>query len=76
MYILISHLVYQSDIILGISSLSHVGTRSNNNTLDESTDSDRKKLSNGYNHLDSKNEKHRIINNNHIRPSSAEVLID
>ena len=64
-------------LILGISSLSHIGNRySNNNTLDESTDSDKNKLSNGYNDSDLKKEKHRLINNNHIRPSSAEVLID
>ena len=63
--------------ILGISSLSHVGNRSsNNNALDDSIDSDKNRLSNGYSDSDFNKQNHKLINNNHIRPSSAEVLID
>lgn len=63
--------------ILGISSLSNVGNRSsNNNALEDSIDSDRNRLSNGYGDSDFNKQNHKLINNNHIRPSSAEVLID
>lgn len=63
--------------ISGISSLSHVGNRSsNNNALDDSIDSDKNTLSNGYRDSDFNKQNHKLINNNHIRPSSAEVLID
>ena len=65
------------DSILGISSLSHVGNRSsNNNALDDSIDSDKNRLSNGNSDFDFNKRNHKLINNNHIRPSSAEVLID
>ena len=64
-------------LILGISSLSNVGNRSsNNNALEDSIDSDKNRLSNGYGDSDFNKQNHKIINNNHIRPSSAEVLID
>ena len=62
--------------ILGISSLSHAGNRTNQTGLNESTDKEKIMLSDPYREVDLTKEKQRINNNNHIRPSSAEVLID
>ena len=53
-----------------------MGTRTHQNALDESTDNEKRIILNSYQEVDLKKEKHRLNNNNHIRPSSAEVLID
>ena len=63
-------------VILGISSLSHVGPKTDRSARDGSTDSDKNKTSGTYHDIDLQKEKHRINNNIRIRPSSAEVLVD
>ena len=63
-------------VLLGISSLSHVGPKTDRSARDDSTDSDKNKTSGIYQDIDLQKEKHRINNNIRIRPSSAEVLVD
>ena len=65
-------------ILLGISSLSQVGPKTNRSDRDDGTDSDKNKnnASGIYQDIDLQKEKHRINNNIRIRPSSAEVLVD
>ena len=64
------------NLSLGISSLSHIGNRVNHNALDEGSDSDKNRTSHGLNNIDLKKDKPRANNHGHIRPSSAEVLLD
>ena len=63
-------------ILLGISSLSHVGPKTDRSARDDSTDSDRNKTSGIPQDFELQKEKHRINNTIRIRPSSAEVLVD
>ena len=63
-------------VLLGISSLSHVGPKTDRSARADGIDSGKNKTSGIYQDIDLQKEKHRINNNIRIRPSSAEVLVD
>ena len=61
--------------LLGISSLSHAGTRTNQRETDTTAENAKAMKAPLYNESDLKKE-NRFLNGIPIRPSSAEVLVD